>query len=402
MDAQLAPSVDNRLIEIPPISVKSLCKEELDWFVNGENHDYIAEEFVQVTQAELNAFLEATKAVNRLGIEAAQLVASRNDWETAGIPKIARNLVKYSLENSLENHLIGRYDFAGGLEGEPIKLLEFNADTCSLICESVYIQDIYHKQESRKLSGSPFNALVDGLARKFRHILHHNPSKEPTLLISTLGNEEDMLNVRAIEKAAYFAGFENVVHEVVEKVIFSPDEGIFVEDENGEYPRFDFWYKFMPWELIAYEEEELWETLENIITNQLCVVLNPAYTMLLQSKAIMKYMYDLAPNLPHILKTSFQESDFPDRRFVRKPIFGRMGDNIAFYQGGQQPEYETEGEHGQYPVVYQELATFNEDREEHRYQPSIYWTGEGSGLCFRRQDDLIIDDDAEFVGHVVK
>jgi glutathionylspermidine synthase len=401
-DAQHGQSVDNRLVTIPPISVKSLRKEGLDWFVNGENHDYLSEEYVQVTPAEVDAFREATKEVHRLGIEAAQLVASRNAWEEAGIPKAAINLVKYSLENELENHLVGRYDFSGGLEGMPIKLLEFNADTCSLMCETAYIQEMRYEQESRKLNGRPFNNLVDGLARKFRNILHHNPSKEPTLLISTLGNEEDMLNVRAIEKAAYFAGFEHVAHEVVENVTFSPDEGIFIEEDNGEFSRFDFWYKFMPWEIIAYEEEELWEILETIITNDLCVVLNPAYTMLLQSKAIMKFMYELAPNLKYNLKTSFKEGDFPDRRYVRKPMFGRMGDNIAFYDGNRQPEYETEGDYGDYPPVYQELADFNADSEEHRYQPSIFWTGMSSALCFRRQDDLIIDDDAEFVGHVVE
>ena len=394
--------MDKRLISIPPISVKSLRREALDWFATGDNHDYIADEFVAVTSKELNAFREAAKELNRLAIEAAQWIAARNAWELAGIPKNTINLVKYSLENELDYHLIGRYDFAGGIDGLPIKLLEFNADTCSLICETAYIQDLYQKQENRKLKGKPFNALVDGLARQFKRILQHNPDKEPTLLISTMGNEEDMLNVKAIEKAAYFAGFQQVVHEVVENIIFSPEEGIFIEDANGEYPRFDFWYKFMPWEIIAYEEEELLAILEQIITNKLAVVMNPAWSMLLQSKAIMKFMYDLDPNLNHNLRTTFRERDFPGRHFVRKPIFGRMGDNVAFYEGGRQPEYETEGDHEQYPPVYQELAEFNQDEEEHRYQPSIYWSGQATALCFRRQDDLIIDDDAEFVGHVVE
>ena len=51
--------------------------------------------------------------------------------------------------------------------------------------------------------------------------------------------------------------------------------------------------------------------------------------------------------------------------------------------------------------MYQELARFNEDRKEHRYQPSIFYTNEPCGMAIRRQDDLIIDDDAEFVGHTI-
>ena len=53
-------------------------------------------------------------------------------------------------------------------------------------------------------------------------------------------------------------------------------------------------------------------------------------------------------------------------------------------------------------MLYQELALFNIDRENHQYQPSIFWTGDASALCFRRQDDPIIDDDAEFLGHIVE
>ncbi len=129
--------------------------------------------------------------------------------------------------------------------------------------------------------------------------------------------------------------------------------------------------------------------------------MNPAFSMLLQSKAIMKFMYDLSPRHKNLLKTTFNAPDFYNHKYVRKPIFGRMGENVSFFNGAKRPVYETEGDFGDQDSVYQELADFNEDLEEHRYQPSIYWTGEACALCFRRQDDLILDDDAEFVGHIV-
>jgi len=124
--------------------------------------------------------------------------------------------------------------------------------------------------------------------------------------------------------------------------------------------------------------------------------------MLLQSKALLKFMYDLSPEHPFLLKASLNKEDFPDRKFVRKPINGRMGENISFHDGSDQPTYKTDGDYAASPPLYQELAPFNIDMEGHRYQPSVFWTGEASGLCFRRQDDLVIDDDAEFVGHVVE
>jgi glutathionylspermidine synthase len=71
------------------------------------------------------------------------------------------------------------------------------------------------------------------------------------------------------------------------------------------------------------------------------------------------------------------------------------------YDGDEKPVYETEGDYGTAPCVYQELTRLNFDYEGYRYQPSVFWTDGPSAFCFRRQDDLIVDDDAEFISHVV-
>ncbi len=41
-------------------------------------------------------------------------------------------MVKQSWENDIHWHLYGRFDLAGGIDGKPIKLIEFNADTPNL------------------------------------------------------------------------------------------------------------------------------------------------------------------------------------------------------------------------------------------------------------------------------
>ena len=394
--------VDSRLHTINPLAQSTLEKLGLAWFNKGENKGYLCNDFVRVNTAELDQLKAATFDVQALMIEAARHVAAHNLWEEAGIPAEAVELVKWSLENELDNHLVGRYDFAGGLMGTPIKLLEFNADTCSLMPETSLIQYRHWEQERNALSGQPLVDLPEDLIHRFASILKRYPDKEPNLLISTLGFQEDWLNADVIARAAKRAGFREVQFMALERVLFSTEEGIFMELGKDHYQHFDFWFKFIPWEFICFEEPDLLTDLSEIILNDLCVVLNPAYTMLLQSKAIMKYMYELEPNNPYILKTSYQVGDFPNHQYVRKPQFGRMGENIAIFDGTPSPAYETEGDYGDFPSIYQEVAAFDIDREGHRYQPSIFWTGEPSALCFRRQDDLIIDDDAEFVGHVIK
>lgn len=399
--AQLVHQVDNRLIAVPPLPRHELRKEDLEWFVADENEGYFSDDFVKVTREELDNLRAASAELFSLAMEAARRIVDRKAWKEAGIPKNARPLIAYSLQHESDNYLVGRFDFAGGIEGLPLKMLEINADTCSMMPETAFIQELYWELESDQLKNRPFNLLIHGLKQKLQKLLEQNPDKAANLLVTTFGYEEDVLNMRVIERAAKMAGFTQVRHSTLEEVIFSEDEGIFMQERTGEYTRYDFWYKFTPWDIIAYDEPELWDILEQIIRNRLCIIMNPAYSMLLQSKAIMKFMYDLSPRHNHLLKTTLNAHDFYNYKYVRKPIFGRIGENISFHNGSKKPEYETDGDFGDQDSVYQELADFNEDHEEHRYQPSIYWTGEACALCFRRQDDLIIDDDAEFVGHIV-
>lgn len=375
----------------------------MGWFADGENEEYIAEEFIRLNERELNPYKVAATSLYDLMIRAAREVASRDLWKMVGIPDEAVELIKYSLNHELDLHLISRFDFAGGLDGMPIKMLELNADTCSLMAETHFIQEKQKEHAGRKISeGAPYNGLLDGLTAHFKNILQKHPDKTPTLLLSTLGYAEDWLNTSIVTIAARRAGFQDVQEMAMDKVIFSPEEGFFLEVGKDKFQQFDFWFKFVPWDWIHEEEPELFGILDKIVRGGKGVILNPAFTMLLQSKALMKIMCDIEPYNPYLLKTALSEDPFYDFRFVRKPIFGRMGENIAFYDGDREPTYETEGDYDMMAPIYQELALFNMDRELHRYQPSIFWTDKKpAALCFRRQDDPVIDDDAEFLGHVV-
>ena len=121
--------VDNRLTAatLPPSSF--LRNEGLDWFVKGENEDYLVPAFFRLSPAEVQALNEAAQHAAQLLKEAALKVARENRWRELGIPDRAIPLLKYSLAHELDDYLIGRFDFAGGIDGLPLKLIEFNADT---------------------------------------------------------------------------------------------------------------------------------------------------------------------------------------------------------------------------------------------------------------------------------
>ncbi len=395
-------TVVNYIINTHPLNPKRLKKMGLEAILEDEEDDYLSEDFVMVSEIELKRFLSAAENVQVLAKKAMQKIVRDNLWEEMSIPPNARRLIAHSVQYEMGQQLVGRLDFAGGLDNLAIKLLEFNADTCTLLPETAYIQNAHYEQEKKHLFAAPYNELFKGLVKQFQYILSQNPRKEKTLLVSTMGYYEDWLNTDVVVKAAQQAGFDIVHSMVLDKVIFSHDEGIFVEIAPDNFQNYQFWYKMIPWEFIADEEPELMNILEKIVMGNLATILNPAYTMLMQSKAIMKIMYEMEPSNPYLLKTTYDENAFRNKHYVKKPVFGRLGENINFYNGGIQPAYSTEGDYGMYTKICQELAYFNEDIHLNRYQPSIFLTQNPSALCFRRQDDLIIDDDAEFVSHTIQ
>ena len=184
-------------------------------------------------------------------------------------------------------------------------------------------------------------------------------------------------------------------------MIFSPDEGIFIPAGRDEYLPIDFWFKLVPWEFIAWEEPKLMDILTRIVLNDLAIVLNPAYTMLFQSKAMLKILWDLFPQHPLLLESSFDERSFRNRPYVQKVIYGREGENIKIFNDSGRCVADCEGEYGHYPSVYQAYYPLPKDSDDEYYQAGIYCTGQASALSFRRRDGLIIDEDAEFIGHYV-
>ena len=46
--------------------------------------------------------------------------------------------------------------------------------------------------------------------------------------------------------------------------------------------------------------------LTEIIKEKRAIIFNPAYTLIFQSKAFMKILWDLYPNHPLLLETSFE------------------------------------------------------------------------------------------------
>jgi glutathionylspermidine synthase len=367
-------------------------------WINGENTlPYVSDQLVKVTENEASAYYDAANELYQMFIAAGEYVVENKLYNELGIPENMIPLIAYSWEHDCAWHLYGRFDLSGGLGSNPIKLIEFNADTATCIPETTVVQWASLKANDLN-EESQFNTVFESLKAGFETLLSENPNAHPSILFSTMERfPEDISNVEILAQAAKEVGYETAI-ESVENVEFSEIDGLFKRNTNGTFTRFDFWFKLIPWEFISWDEPTLLPILDNLIREEKLIVLNPAYTLLFQSKGILKILWDLYPGHPLLLETSFQP--LKEQTYVEKVMFGREGANVRIVKpSGLELDFK-EGEYKNQPMVYQAYTEFMKDNLGYSYQAGVFVSGEACGLGFRR-GGLIIDNKAQFCGHII-
>ena len=378
---------------------QSLRNAGWDWMLGEDTLPYITDDIVVVSEHEAEKYYEAANELYEMFIEAGQHVLDNNRLTELGIPENLHKLVRYSWDNDKQWHLYGRFDLSGGLDDKPIKLIEFNADTATCIPETAIVQ--WASLKANNLDESQqFNTLYERLVENFRELQRQNPNFTPTLLISTMRDyPEDDTNMQVLGEAAKEAGFE-VAFDYIEEVEFSPIEGIYKQNPtDGSFTRFDYWFKLIPWEYIGWDEPELSDILTNIIINQKAVILNPAYTLLFQSKGILKVLWELFPNHPLLLQTENQV--IQGKASVEKVLFGREGANVRILSADGYALEKNDGEYFEQNTIFQEYTEFLQDKSGNYYQAGVFFAGEACGLGFRK-GGKIIDNKAQFCGHIIE
>jgi glutathionylspermidine synthase len=377
--------------------------DRIGWsfFADADNGDYIAPELVMVSRREASAYEAAANELFDCLVEVADDLIQRKALNEAGIPESLHELIYHSWEDDRHLHLFGRFDFAGGIDGLPIRMLEFNADTPTSLPETAIIQWALLHANNRD-EKQAFNFVFEALTEQFKTLADLNPDFDKRILFSMLNDApEDNLNVAVLEWAAREAGFETKICNV-DRVIFSKESGIFAADATGEPVYYPFWFKLVPWEFIAFDEPDLAGILTDIVLNGLGIILNPAYSLLLQSKALLAMSHDKYPGIKEILPATLTPpTDSSKSGYVRKVFFGREGSNVALYDASGMSIEATGGDYGDQPVVYQALAELSKDSFGKYYQAGVFYAGQACGLGFRRANKRILDDTAHFVGHAI-
>ncbi len=372
----------------------------LSWHTDTDGSAYISDRLVRVSEDQAEAYYAAANALYDMFVAAAQHVIDAQRYIELGIPSNLVGLIEDSWEKD-DLHLYGRFDLAGGLDGLPIKLIEFNADTPTSLFETSIVQWALLKANGMDETRQ-FNNVHEMLDENLRRLVTGDTPPETfgtryagqKLLFSSIADlPEDERTVRYLQHVAHEAGFYTdfcYMHEAG----FTDDDGVFNRD--GQLA--DFWFKLYPWEDIAADELELTRMLAKMTRRGRTRILNPAYTLLFQSKGIMKVLCELFPDSPYLLRTDF--APLPGVAQVGKRLFGREGANMMLLGAGGETLARTDGPYGHHKLVYQERAHFARDGRGDNYQAGVFFVGEACGLGFRRGGD-ILDDRSKFVGHLI-
>ncbi len=390
------------LRSVTPLPKEALEEMGMYWHTDIDNSDYIADSMVEITEAEAESYYEAANAIYDMFVEAGQYVIDNNLFHEIGIPFNLVEPIKLSWESDVHWHLYGRFDFAGGVNGQPIKLLEFNADTPTAVFETAVVQWALARHNGFN-EASQFNNLFEALKSNFKRVVTLEGDPEEfekvysgwrILFSAVRGNKEEENTVKFLQQTAHEAGW-TTGFTYMDEVGFDANHGVF--DEEGE--KYEFWFKLYPWEDIAINESGLLEQLVAMIKNQTSIFLNPPYAAMFHSKGMLPILKKLFPNSPYLLDASFEP--LAGKAFVEKKCFSREGENVKIVGVDGSVIAENGGIYGNSKSVFQEFVELPKDASQAHYQAGVFFAYEGAGLGFRK-GGKILDNMSKFVGHIIK
>ena len=333
------------------------------------------------SSSEINMIEEATWKLHELCIQAVDYVITKRAFKPFALPDW---FIDYVIEswNADDPTLFGRFDFRYDGLNAP-KLLEYNADTPTSLIEAAVAQ--WNWQQQVKPRHDQFNSLHERLIERWKEIRDHY--ENPVVYFACVkDNIEDLGNSEYLRDTAMQAGI-NTRQIAIEDIGWHELNETFVDLDNNPIPAL---FKLYPWEWIA--EEDFGKHLPVVDFP----VIEPAWKVLMSSKAILPVLWELNPNHPNLLPSFFEQSRAP-AQYVRKPIYSREGANVELHTSrgtiAQIGSYGAEG------YIYQGYAPLPDFDGNYPVIGSWIVGDEAAGIGIRENTQQITTNTSRFVPH---
>lgn len=315
-------------------------------------------------------------------------------FEMFNIPKEARpEIIRSWVED--EWGMYGRFDFIMTKRGP--KLLEYNADTPTILIESAISQWNWFKDNKEKFSPSAFqfNEIHEALVNHWGDMSFMNEIGDKVNFVATT-QVDDFATIAYMAEVAAEAGLNVNMFDIGE---ISLNNGRFY-DISGQH--IDTCFKLYPWEWM-YEDE-----FGAAIANSRTRFIEPTWKMMLSNKALLVLLYQRYPDCEWLVP-AYTEEDF-DRlnmftyenpKWVSKPLLSREGCNVHIFEYAGESEF-TEGNYSDEPRIVQEYIEWV-DYDGCYPMLGVWMVGNDAvGLGIREDDSRITGNNSRFIPHVVE
>jgi glutathionylspermidine amidase/synthetase len=339
---------------------------------------------------ELHAmFMHATDYV----LEHPEILA-RFNFPDALLPRIHQ-----SWQNRRTHNITARFDFT--LSENGLKVYEYNADSAGCHMECGLIQGLWSDHHALDRGRDPGAPLFGALTRAWRasHI------DGPLHILQDEDREEDY-HALYMKSTAEAAGVRCKLVRGLDGLSWAADGRVL--DADGE--RIDWVWKTWAWEtaldqlrdeavdedafLKGHRTEELRDhppRLIDVLLRPEVMVFEPMWSLIPSNKAILPVLWQLYPESPYLLETHFElTDDLAARGYVRKPIVGRCGGNVALVDADQRVLEETGGQFENRDDIYQELAPLPQIGGLYTQVCTFTVDGIDAGACVRCDGSLVI------------
>lgn len=347
--------------------------------VYWEEHAYY-----EFSSGEIHQIESATAELWQMCLEAVDHIIAQNLWHRFHVPEYFRNYIITSWE---EDHpsVYGRFDFA--YNGSDLKLIEFNADTPTSLFEAAVVQ--WHWLQDKFPQNDQFNSIHEKLIDYWIYLKQYmNPHH---ICFASLTNIEDVTNVEYMRDCATQAGF-STEFVAVQDIGWAEDIKEFVAPDRHIM---EYIFKLYPYEWILADGFG-GKLVANDFRSQW---IEPAWKLLLSSKALLPVLWEIYPQHPLLLESHFEVKNL--KNYAKKPVFSREGANVTLYKN-HIPVAQNGGIYGMEGFIYQQLYEVPPFDGNHPIIGSWVIGQEPAGIGIRESHSLITDNKSRFVPHLIQ
>jgi glutathionylspermidine amidase/synthetase len=366
-------------------------EDQRRYFVISESaHD----ELIRATGELHGLFMHATDHVLRDEALLARFNLPRALW-----PKIHE-----SWNNRLNQMITGRFDFAVSPRG--IKVYEYNADSAACHMECGKIQGRWAEHYGCEVGRDPGESLHDELVDAWRA-----SDVESPLHIMQDRDPEETYHALFMKETLEAAGIECRILQGVEGLSWDTKGNIL--DPDGQPIRWV--WKTWAWETaldqIRAECGDDPEKLRNykpgqrhagaprlvdVLLRKSVMVYEPLWTLIPSNKAILPVLFQLFPECPYLLRTSFElTGSLREQGYVAKPIVGRCGSNIQIHDREAGLIEQTSGAFEHQAQIFQELHRLPVVAGYNIQISTFTAAGAWAATCLRADRSLILSQTSD-------